>query len=47
MNKKKGFGFPAFGIKSYLGSGDLVVRKPGPQKVVKKWGKAAKKSRRK
>jgi hypothetical protein len=36
---------PAFGIKGYLGSGDLVVKKPGPSKVIKKWGKAAAKKR--
>lgn len=47
MSKKQQTGAPAFGVKGYLGSGDLHVRKPGPQKVTKKWGKAAKKSRKK
>lgn len=47
MQKKPNFGFPAFGVKDYLGSGDLHVRKPGPQKVTRKWGKAANKKRKK
>jgi hypothetical protein len=47
MRKKSNSGSPAFGVKSYLGSGDLVVRKPGPSKVTRKWGKAANKRRTK
>lgn len=35
------------GVKGAMTSGDLVVPKKGPQKVVKKYGKAAKKKTKK